>query len=52
MPRPGTVFAHAFMREYAGLDDRYRGIYNGRRVVFMNPDDIEAARFTAGQPID
>jgi anaerobic selenocysteine-containing dehydrogenase len=23
-----------------GLDDRYRGIYNGRRVVLMNPQDI------------
>ncbi|MDT0202254.1 FdhF/YdeP family oxidoreductase [Nocardioides sp. AE5] len=23
-----------------GLDDRYRGISNGRRVVFVNPDDL------------
>src|SRR5713226_9578630 len=23
-----------------GLDDRYRGIRNGRRVVFLNPEDI------------
>ena len=23
-----------------GLDDRYRGVYNGRRVIFMNPDDM------------
>ena len=25
-----------------GLDDRYRGISNGRRVVFVHPDDIAA----------
>ena len=25
-----------------GLDDRYRGIKNGRRVVFVHPDDIAA----------
>lgn len=24
-----------------GLDDRYRGVYNGRMVVFMNPDDMK-----------
>ena len=24
-----------------GLDDRYRGIHNGRRVVFLNPEDIQ-----------
>ncbi|MCR9171405.1 MAG: FdhF/YdeP family oxidoreductase [bacterium] len=24
-----------------GLDDRYRGVYNGRMVVFMNPSDME-----------
>ncbi|QSE96052.1 FdhF/YdeP family oxidoreductase [Fulvivirga lutea] len=26
-----------------GLHDRYRGIYNERRVVLMNPDDMEVA---------
>jgi molybdopterin-dependent oxidoreductase alpha subunit len=25
-----------------GLDDRYRGIYGGRMVVFMNPEDMKA----------
>ncbi|WP_194907356.1 FdhF/YdeP family oxidoreductase [Catenulispora rubra] len=25
-----------------GLDDRYRGIHQGRRVVFVNPDDLKA----------
>ena len=24
-----------------GLDDRYRGVLNERRVIFMNPEDIE-----------
>jgi molybdopterin-dependent oxidoreductase alpha subunit len=35
-----------------GLDDRYRGIHNGRRVVFMNPDDIRVNRFHDGQIVD
>ncbi len=35
-----------------GLDDRYRGIFNGRRVLFMNPADVEASGFVAGQPVD
>jgi len=35
-----------------GLDDRYRGIYNGRRVVFVHPDDIEALGFTEGEYAD
>ena len=25
-----------------GLHDRYRGVYNERRVLFMNPKDMEA----------
>ena len=35
-----------------GLDDRYRGIYNGRRVLFMNPEDMRRAGFQQGQPVD
>jgi molybdopterin-dependent oxidoreductase alpha subunit len=35
-----------------GLDDRYRGIHNGRRVVFLNSEDIEAARLHNGQIVD
>ncbi len=35
-----------------GLDDRYRGIHNGRRVVFMNPDDIRSAELKEGQLVD
>jgi molybdopterin-dependent oxidoreductase alpha subunit len=35
-----------------GLDDRYRGIYNGRRVIFMNPMDMAEAKLQQGQPVD
>ena len=35
-----------------GLDDRYRGIRNGRRVVFLNREDIHVAGFQDGQAVD
>ncbi|MGH3677324.1 MAG: FdhF/YdeP family oxidoreductase [Mycobacterium sp.] len=35
-----------------GLDDRYRGVKGGRRVVFVNPADIEAFGLTAGDRVD
>jgi len=35
-----------------GLDDRYRGIHNGRRVVLMHPEDIRALGLSEGQPVD
>jgi formate dehydrogenase major subunit len=35
-----------------GLDDRYRGISNGRRVVFVHPDDIAALGLAEGQVVD
>ena len=35
-----------------GLDDRYRGIHNGRRVVFLNPVDIRVAKLKEGQGVD
>ncbi|KUI35521.1 FdhF/YdeP family oxidoreductase [Mycobacterium sp. GA-2829] len=35
-----------------GLDDRYRGVKGGRRVVFCHPDDIASAGFTAGERVD
>jgi len=35
-----------------GLDDRYRGIKNGRRVVFLNADDIRLDGFQDGQTVD
>jgi molybdopterin-dependent oxidoreductase alpha subunit len=35
-----------------GLDDRYRGIKNGRRVVFVHPDDIEHLGWKDGDHVD
>jgi len=35
-----------------GLSDRYRGIENGRRVVFVHPDDIAAQGFSDGDVVD
>src|SRR5436853_477724 len=35
-----------------GLNDRYRGVYNGRRVIFMNSDDIKTAGLQQGQLVD
>jgi formate dehydrogenase major subunit len=35
-----------------GLDDRYRGISGGRRVVLVNPDDITALGLQDGQHVD
>ena len=34
-----------------GLDDRYRGVRNGRMVVFMNPEDIKVNGLEKGQLI-
>jgi molybdopterin-dependent oxidoreductase alpha subunit len=35
-----------------GLDDRYRGIYNGRRVIFLNEQDVAELGLTQGQIVD
>ncbi len=35
-----------------GLDDRYRGIFNGRRVVLINPDDMKEQGWQAGDRLD
>lgn len=35
-----------------GLDDRYRGIRGGRRVVFVHPDDLAAAGVADGEVVD
>lgn len=35
-----------------GLEDRYRGIHNERRVIFMNPKDIVKAGFKEGDKVD
>src|SRR6202000_3539867 len=33
-------------------NDRYRGVYHGRRVVFMNPEDVSELGFQQGQFVD
>ncbi|HET6151411.1 MAG TPA: FdhF/YdeP family oxidoreductase [Marmoricola sp.] len=35
-----------------GLDDRYRGIKAGRRVVFVNPDDLADLGIADGRHVD
>jgi molybdopterin-dependent oxidoreductase alpha subunit len=48
-----TIRSHdQFNTHIYGLDDRYRGIYNGRRVLFMNPEDVKEAGLTGGQIVD
>jgi anaerobic selenocysteine-containing dehydrogenase len=48
-----TIRSHdQFNTSIYGLDDRYRGIYNGRRVVFLNRDDMRNAGLTEGQTVD
>jgi anaerobic selenocysteine-containing dehydrogenase len=48
-----TIRSHdQFNTTIYGLDDRYRGIRNGRRVVLLNPDDMREAGFIQGQIVD
>ncbi len=48
-----TIRSHdQFNTHIYGLDDRYRGIYNGRRVIFMNAEDVVAASLQQGQLVD
>ncbi|OWV91848.1 CbbBc protein [Rhizobium sp. N122] len=35
-----------------GLDDRYRGVYGERQVIFIHPDDLKAMNAAAGDRID
>ncbi|RKT37014.1 molybdopterin-dependent oxidoreductase alpha subunit [Microbacterium sp. AG1240] len=35
-----------------GKDDRYRGVHGGRRVVFVNRDDIAEQRLADGEIVD
>ncbi|WP_233948393.1 FdhF/YdeP family oxidoreductase [Pectobacterium versatile] len=35
-----------------GLDDRYRGVYGQREVLFMHPDDISALGLEDGDRVD
>ena len=48
-----TIRSHdQFNTTIYGLNDRYRGIFNERRVVFMNKGDIIGQGFHAGQVVD
>ena len=57
-PEPGqylmtTIRSHdQFNTSIYGLDDRYRGIYNGRRVIFMNEEDMKEAGLVQGELVD
>jgi molybdopterin-dependent oxidoreductase alpha subunit len=35
-----------------GMEDRYRGIHQGRRVVLMNSQDMAAQKLSAGDAVD
>lgn len=48
-----TVRTHdQFNTVVYGLDDRYRGIYNERRVVMVNPEDMSEQGFQEGELVD
>ena len=48
-----TIRTHdQFNTTIYGLDDRYRGIYNERRVVLMNENDIKKLGFNHGDAVD
>jgi molybdopterin-dependent oxidoreductase alpha subunit len=48
-----TVRSHdQFNTTIYGLDDRYRGVLNERRVIFMNKNDILKYNFKPGDVVD
>jgi molybdopterin-dependent oxidoreductase alpha subunit len=48
-----TIRGHdQFNSTIYGLNDRYRGVFDGRRVLFLNPLDMEARNLQAGQIVD
>ena len=48
-----TIRTHdQFNTTVYGLDDRYRGIFNGRRVIFMNEQDMAERGLAQGQLVD
>jgi len=48
-----TIRSHdQFNSTIYGLNDRYRGVFGGRRVLFLNPVDMEALNLKAGQIVD
>ncbi len=48
-----TIRSHdQFNTTIYGLDDRYRGVFNERRVIFMNPLDCQKLGYKAGDLVD
>ena len=48
-----TIRSHdQFNTTIYGLNDRYRGVYNERRVIFMNEKDALREGFTKGDIVD
>jgi len=48
-----TIRTHdQFNTTVYGLEDRYRGIHNERRVILMNPDDMRERDLKTGQVVD
>ena len=48
-----TIRSHdQFNSTIYGLNDRYRGVFDGRRALFLNPADMEALNLHAGQIVD
>jgi anaerobic selenocysteine-containing dehydrogenase len=48
-----TVRSHdQFNTVVYGLDDRYRGVKGGRRVLFVNPEDLRELGLSDGQWLD
>ncbi|HKY30659.1 MAG TPA: FdhF/YdeP family oxidoreductase [Pyrinomonadaceae bacterium] len=48
-----TIRSHdQFNTSIYGLDDRYRGIHNGRRVVLLNQEDMAADGLKDGDAVD
>ena len=48
-----TIRTHdQFNSTIYGLNDRYRGVFGGRRALFLNPLDMQAMNLKAGQIVD
>lgn len=48
-----SIWSHnQFNTTIYGLDDRYRGIHNERRVVMLNAEDMRSANLVKGQVVD
>ena len=49
----GTVRAHdQYNTTLYGLDDRYRGVKNGRNIIFMNQDDMKSMGLKAKDSVN